>query len=255
MKKLKSLLLVALMFVGYSAINGQTEKELYELGLKYEKEYNNKKMLGVFKKLVEMDSTNANYLAYLSFAYSKVGANVEDDALKMKYYHKAKSIAADAKKIDDNNAMAHYSYALALARENENAKTKVKISNAKEIKAECDKAIALDPSLPGPYHIMGRWHRTFAGFSSFEKTMVNTFYGGTPKGGTYKDALEMFQKAIELEPNYMLHTYELAVTYHDMGKDDYAIKFLEKAMTLPHNYEDGEKCYEDCKKLLAELKK
>ena len=105
MKKLKSLLLVTLMFAGYSVINGQTEKELYELGLKYEKEYNNKKMLGVFKKLVEMDSTNADYLAYLSFAYSKVGANLDDDALKMKYYHKAKSIASQAKKSDDNILM------------------------------------------------------------------------------------------------------------------------------------------------------
>jgi len=65
----------------------------------------------------------------------------------------------------------------------------------------------------------------------------------------------MMQKAIELEAWYMLHTYELAVTYHEMGKDDYAIKFLEKAMKLPQSYEDAKLCYKDCEKLLAELKK
>ena len=102
---------------------------------------------------------------------------------------------------------------------------------------------------------MGRWHRTFAGFSSFQKGMVNTFYGGTPEGGSFKDALEMFQKAIKLEPWYMLHTYELAVTYHEMGNDEYAIKFLKKAMTLPQKYEDAVKCYKKCETLLAELQK
>jgi len=255
MKKIKFLILAAFLFTGLANATAQSEKELYDLGIKYKNEVNSKKKLGVFKKLVAMDSTNAEYFANLSFAYSKVGANLDDESLKMKYYKKAKSVASKAKKLNDKSAMAHYSYALALARENENAKTKVKIANAKEIKSECDKALAIDPKLAGAYHVLGRWHRTFAGFSSFEKTMVNTFYGGTPKGGTYKDALEMFQKAIELEPWYMLHTYELAVTYHEMGKDDYAIKFLEKAMKLPQSYEDAKLCYKDCEKLLAELKK
>jgi len=234
---------------------GQTEAELYQQGLKYKKQINNKKMLPVFKKLVEMDSTNVDYLSNLSFAYSKVGANLKDAKLQLKFYAKAKSVAAKAKKLNDNHAFAHYSYALALARENENAGTKDKIANAKEIKTECDKVIKLDPNEAGSYHIMGRWHRTFAGFSRFEKTMVNTFYGGTPEGGSFKDALEMFQKAIKIEPWYMLHTYELAMTYHEMGNDEYAIKFLKKAMELPQKYEDAVTCFKKCETKLAELEK
>lgn len=247
---------LALFFLGSSSLLfGQTEKELFDLGLKYRKQINNKKMLVTFKKLVDMDSSNVDYLSNLSFAYSKVGANLEDSKLQLKYYKKAISIAKKAKGLNNDHALAHYSYALALARENENAKSKVKIANAKEIKIECEKSIKLDPEQAGAYHIMGRWHRTLASFSSFEKAMVNTFYGGTPEGGSYKDALEMFQKAIKIEPWYMLHTYELAVTYHEMGKDDYAIEFLEKAMKLPQKYEDAVKCYKDCEKLLAKLKK
>lgn len=250
----KSFLFLILLFVQLS-INAQTEAELFQLGLKYKKQIDNKKMLTTFKKLVELDSTNVDYLSNLSFAYSKVGANLEDASLQLKYYKKAKSIAIEAKTLNAKNAFAQYSYALALARENENAKTKAKIANAKEIKIACDKSIQLDPEQAGAYHIMGRWHRTFAGFSSFEKTMVNTFYGGTPEGGSYKDALEMFQKAIKIEPRYMLHTYELAVTYHEMGKNDYAIEFLEKAMKLPKDYEDAQLCYNKCEELLAKLKK
>jgi len=242
----------AMLFIG--SVHAQTEQELYKIGLKYKKQINNPKMLETFKKLCAMDSTNVDYMSNLSFAYSKVGANLSEESKQLKYYAKAKKIAGKAKKANDKHAFAHYAYALALARENENAKTKVKIINAKEIKKECDRALALDPTLAGAYHIMARWHRTFAGFSNFEKAMVNTFYGGVPKGGSYKDALEMFQKAIKLEPWYMLHTYELAVTYHEMGKDDYAKKFVEKAMTLPQKYEDAKLCYKKCEKLKAELK-
>jgi len=255
MKKVIKLSLTLVAIFIFSTSIAQTEAELYQQGLKYKKQINNKKMLPVFKKLVEMDSTNVDYLSNLSFAYSKVGANLADAKLQLKYYAKAKSVAATAKKLNDNHAFAHYSYALALARENENAGTKAKIANAKEIKSECDKVIKLDPNEAGAYHVMGRWHRTFAGFSSFQKGMVNTFYGGTPKGGSYKDALEMFQKAIKLEPWYMLHTYELAVTYHEMKNDEYAIKFLKKAMELPQKYEDAVKCYKKCETLLAELQK
>ncbi|MCB9194992.1 MAG: hypothetical protein H6598_02095 [Flavobacteriales bacterium] len=253
MKTIKFLML-GMAFILGSMAYGQTEDELYKLGMKYKKEIDNEKMLQVFKKLVDMDGNNQEYLSHLSFSYSKVGANLDDEALKLKYYAKAKEIAAKSKGIKEGHAFSHYAYALALARENENAKTKTKIANAKEIKAECDIALKLDPNLAGAYHILGRWHRTFAGFNNMEKAMVNTVFGGMPKGGTYSDALKMFQKAIELEPWYMLHVFELAVTYHEMGNDEYAKKYLEKAMKLPRDYKDAELCYKECEKLLAELK-
>lgn len=232
----------------------QTEKELYNQGLNYKKQVNNKKMLVTFKKLVDLKPENVDYLSHLSFAFSKVGANLDDETTQLKYYAKAKTLASKAKNLDDNHSFAHYTYALALARENENASSKTKISNAKEIQKECNKALSLNPNEAGAYHIMGRWHRTFAGFGKTKTALVNTFFGGKPEGGTYADAVSNLKKAIKLEPWYMLHTYELAVTYHEMGKDDLAKDFLQKAMKLPQTYEDAKRCYKKCEKLLAELK-
>jgi tetratricopeptide (TPR) repeat protein len=231
----------------------QSEQELYKKGLALKDKRKNEDAFVVFKQLYEKDPKNVEYAHNLSFLYSKVGYHKSTESDKLKYYAKAKTIAGEAIKLDDKSAGAHYSYALALARENENAPTKQKISNAKRIKTECDKAIALDPKLPGTYHIMGRWHRTFAGFNGFKRAMVNTFYGGTPKGGTYKDALGMFQKAIKLEPTYKLHIYELAVTYEEMGKKDYAKTFVKKAMEIPNISKDDVKCQKQCEALLKRL--
>lgn len=236
--------------VGYA----QSEQELYEKGLSYKKQIDNKSMLVTFKKLVELKPENPDYLANLSFAFSKVGANLDDAATQLKYYAKAKELAKKAQQLDDNNAFAHYTFALALARENENAGSKTKIANAKEIQIACERTLALDPNEAGAYHIMGRWHRTFAGFGKTKTALVNTFFGGKPEGGTYADAITNLNKAIKLEPWYMLHTYELAVTYYEMGKNDLAKEFVEKAMKLPQTYDDAKKCYKECEVLLAKLK-
>ena len=104
MKKVITLGFTLVALFIFSTSIGQTEAELYQQGLKYKKQINNKKMLPVFKKLVEMDSTNVDYLSNLSFAYSKVGANLADAKLQLKFYAKAKSIASTAKKINDNHA-------------------------------------------------------------------------------------------------------------------------------------------------------
>ena len=250
--KLKILLLVLLTSTFSFS---QTEAELVVTGKKQLAARNSTEILKTYQALVKIKPNNATYLSNLSFGYCKVGATMKDIKSQLSYYNKAKTCAAKAKKIAPKLAIAHYAYALALARENENAPTKTKINNAKEIKRECDLAIKLNPNLPGPYHILGRWHRTFAGFSAIKKGMVNTFYGGTPPGGTYKDAISMFTKAFMLEKDYPLHLYELAVTQNEVGAKKDAIKILKIALKtkIISTDTDSIEALAKCKKLLKEL--
>jgi len=232
----------------------QTNDELYKLGLEYRVKRDNKNGLTTFQKLMKADSSNADYLANGSYFYSKVGNTLATDQEKLSYYRKAEYLAKKAIKLNDKNAEAHYAYALALGRINENASSSQKIANSKLIKGECDKAIALNPKHAGAYHILGRWHRTIAGFSGFEKTMINAFYGGVPTGASYEEAVKAFQNAIVYEPKYILHQYELAVTYHDMGKDAYAKTWLQKAIELPATDDDNKDAKKKCEELLKQLK-
>jgi len=253
MKALKTLLL-ALALIGSGISFGQTDAELYKQGIKAKRSIKNVAMYNAFTKLYKKDSTKLEYIFNMSIAYTRVGANKATQAEQLKYYTKAIRLAKKAIKMKETSAGAHYAFALALGRENEYAKNKQKIANGEEIKNACERAIELDPSAAGVYHILGRWHRTIAGFNGFEKTMMNTFYGGAPEGGTYKDALLMFQKAIKLEPWYMLHMHELAQTYYEMGKTDLAKKYNNKAMTLPTGHDDAAMALKKCKALDKKLK-
>jgi tetratricopeptide (TPR) repeat protein len=176
--------------------------------------------LVIFQQLLKADSSRIEYVYNTSFLYSKLGNRQQEESARQNYFLKAESLARKAIAIDPNNAEGHYTYALALGRMNENASSKQKIANAKLIKGECEAGLKLNPRHSGLYHILGRWHRTIAGFNFVEKGMINAFFGGVPEGGSYKDAIDCFSKAVLLEPGYMLHKFELAQTYYERGEGD-----------------------------------
>jgi tetratricopeptide (TPR) repeat protein len=241
-----------LLFTGIVSI-AQSNDDEYTKALKLKTDFKYKEAFPLFQSLVKSDSGNVNYLQYASYCYSKYGYYYAPEAEKMKYYKNAEYLAKKAIKLNEVSADAHYAYAMALGRINENASSKQKIANSKLIKAEADRAIALNPKLSGAHHILGRWHKTIAGFSAIEKAMINSFFGGVPAGGSYDDAIKSFMKAIALEPKYMNHQYELAQTYYDMGKTVEAKLWAKKALEITPTNDDDVKAKKDCEALLKKL--
>ncbi len=247
--------LITIIFVAFTSllVIAQTSEEQYAKALKLKVEFKYKEAFPLFQSLVKADSNNVNYLQFASYCYSKYGYYYAPEAEKMKYYKSAEYLAKKAIKGNEASADAHYALAMALGRINENASSKQKIANAKIIRAQVDRAIALNPKLAGAYHILGRWHRTIAGFSAIEKAMINSFFGGVPQGGSYEDAIKSFMTAISLEPKYMNHQYELAQTYYEMGKMVEAKLWAKKALEITPSNEDDIKAKKDCEALLKKL--
>src|SRR5438445_2567295 len=199
---MKKLFFTVLAIITSLSLSAQTNDEQYAKAYKLKLEYKYKEAFPLFQSLLKADSNNVNYLQCASYLYSKYGYYYATDAEKMNYYKTAEYLAKKAIKSNEASADAHYVYAGALGRINENASSKQKIANAKLIKSEVDRAIALNPKLAGAYHILGRWHRTIAGFNVIEKAMINSFFGGVPPGGSYDDAVKAFMMAVSIEPKY-----------------------------------------------------
>lgn len=208
------------------------QSTFYKSALKLIEEYKFKEALPRMQLLLKEDSLAPLYLEHTSICYSKVGHTLVNPTTKLNYYHTADYLAGKALKLR-GSAEAHYAKALALGRLNENASSKQKIANSKKIKSETDAALKLDPKHAGAYHILGRWHRTIANFSTMEKLAINTMFGGVPEGGSFRDAEKAFLNAIKYEPVYKLHYYELAQTYKDMGDDKNYKVYLKKALEAP----------------------
>ena len=230
--------------------------EQYILACKLQNESRFEESLAIFQKLLKADSSKAEYLYHTSFLLSKLGNRQKDEAVRQEYFHRAEYFARKSISIAPDNAETHYTYVLALGRINEYASTKQKIANAKLIKSECDLGLKLNPKHSGIYHILGRWHRTIAGFNFIEKGMINAFFGGVPQGGSYKDAIDCFSKAVLLEPSYMLHQFELAQTYYERGEgDDYILCkiWCKKVLAMSIVDEDDRRTQEKAKALLKKV--
>ena len=249
------ILLYIFLFCTSNAL-AQSHEEIYKQAVKLRGEGRYEESLTVFQQLLKADSSKIEYLTNASFLYSKLGNRQNAEASRQEYFRKAEYLAKKAISINPNFAEGHYVYALAIARQNEYASTKVKISNAKLIRTECDLALKINPKHTGTLHILGRWHRSIAGFNFVEKGMINTFFGGVPEGGSYKDAIDCFSKAVLLEPAVMVHQYELAQTYFERGEGDdqlLAKIWCKKVLEMKPKDEDDKKTQQKARELLTKV--
>ncbi len=253
---MKRCLIIFLMLASIQFAVGQDKAAMFDEARRLRNESKFLESLILFQALLKNDSANVDYLYNTAYLLCKTGILKKDEAERKKNYHVAEYLSRKAIALNKNSADAHYTWALALGRINENAPTKQKIANAKLIKTECETAIKLDPKLAGAWHILGRWHRTVAGFNVIEKVMINTMFGGVPEGGSYNAAIDCFAKAVELEPKSLLHSYELAVSYHERGNkmdDVYAKVWLKKTIALPVLSEEDSEIIKKSKELLKKI--
>jgi tetratricopeptide (TPR) repeat protein len=229
-------IVVGLLLMG-GILHAQTNEEIYAKALKLKDERSFKEALPYYQRLLKSDSLNVDYLAGASLCYSQTGfLTMPTEAEKMKYFRIAEYLSKKAIALNNNSAEAHYTYAVAVGRINENGSTKQKIACAKLIRTEADLAVKLNPRLAGAHHVLGRWHKSIAGFSAIERMAVNALYGGL-QAGSYEEALKAFTNAILAEPKYKMHMYELADTYYQMGKKAEAKVWVTKMLSMP-NYNE-----------------
>jgi len=241
-----------------SPLLAQPNHEQYKKAIELKSKRQFSESLIIFRELLHTDSSNVAYLYNTAFLMARQGIHQTTSEKRMQTYAKARYLAEKAVRLSPGSAESHFSLAFALGRQSEEGSNSMKINNAKIIRIEAEKAIALDPSLPGPYHILGMWHQVVAGFNGFEKAMIATFFGSGLEGGTYKDAIYYFSKAISLEPDNVNHYYQLALTYllrDDSGDEKRATDNLLKLLSIETYAGDDLMIKAEAKKKLNSLNK
>ena len=110
---------------------------------------------------------------------------------------------------------------------------KAKIEMSREVKAEAERALALNPKDDRAMHVLGRWNREIARLNVFEKTAAKVAFGGVPEGASMNDAVTWLEKAVAADPDYANHRLELGRTYLALGLKDKAREQLEAAIKCP----------------------
>ncbi len=191
-------------------------------------------------------------LCRLARAESELGQTQKGDEQR-RTWASAVAHARDAVRNAPEAGEPHMRLAVALGRQALREGPRTKLALAREIKSEVDRALALDAKLGLAWHVLAVWNVEVASLNAFERLGARTM-GGVPKGASYENADNAFQKAITLEPAYVNHRLEYGRFLNNRRKFDDARRELAKAIALPATSSALDVRYQaDARELLEKL--
>jgi hypothetical protein len=257
-KMRKSLILIVALEVIAVLCYGQTAADEIKLGDEAYAQLNDQQAMNHYLEALKLEPDNYEALWKTSRAYVDVAdvmplPNKEAKTRQAQMYIEATSYARKAIAANPNDTWGHFQYAAAYGKRLLLLGNKDQVNGSRLIKAEIDKAIELDPKNDLAYHALGRWHRRIAEIGGAKRLFGNILYGSIPKG-SFEESEKWLKKAIELNPNFVNHHFELGMTYEDMKKYDLAAEEFQKAIDLPKTTSKDDLLKKEAAEELAALK-
>lgn len=202
-------------------------------GDEFHKNFDNVNAALNYEQAYKLAPDNYEILLKLTVAYNDAGeehVQLRKRNLAEKYISKAVDYAElFCKKFPDSADVYCY---LALSYGNvamfRGSKEKIKLANV--VKENAIKSILMDPDQFVPYVVLGIYHREIANLGFFERLFANTFLGDVPEG-SFEESIKMFNKALNILPNTIVPTYQLAKTYRYMGEEEKEKELLQKVIS------------------------
>src|SRR2546422_1064617 len=131
------------------------------------------------------------------------------------------------------------------ARSADRAAALSRVPFARIIYDEAMKAVKLDSTHDGAYHVLGSWNAEIKRLSGIQRFFAKALFGaGFMDKANWPDAQRYLEKAVAWKPGNIFHRLELAEVYMDVGKFSAAreqltaIAGLPLADVLDHEYKE-----------------
>lgn len=201
----------------------------------------------------KLDPQNLRLLVRISREYRHLMSDAAQSDEKVRLGNIAIDYAKRAAALGPNDADAQLAVAISYGKLMPLAGTKERIEACHVIKDAAEKVIKLDPQNDLAWHVLGRWHRVLAEVSSFKRVLAQAAYGKLP-ASTFDEAATCFQKAIELNPNRLMHFIELGRVYSEMGKNAEAKRLITTGLAMRDTEKDDPETKREGRELLAKLR-
>lgn len=216
--------------------------------------YHEKEALELYNRILERKPDNYTALWRASFLYSRIGNRFEKEEQKRDYFNRGITLAEQALQEDSTDVWSNFVMSVAMGRKALIAGARDRVAASRAIKQYARSALKYDSTNPGPWHVMGRWHFKIANLNFVERLAANTLFGGIPGPASNEEAIRHIQKAIELQPDYILYYYDLADIYRERGRDREAIETCRKALELPVLTPDDPGLKDKCREMIDDLR-
>lgn len=228
--------------------------ELVAAGDGYAHVYDEENALKYYKEAEKLSPENARVLVAISREYRHLMSDAKLVADKQAYLAEALKYALKAAAVAPSDCEAQLAPAITygkLVLLEEDSGEQLELS--RNIKIYADKALALNAESDTAWHVLGCWHRGFAKVGGMKRFLGGIVLGDIPKT-TYENAVACFAKAIEINPDRLLHRVELGRTYALMEKNQQAKEQIAYGLELAETEKDDPETKRNGQVTLQELK-
>lgn len=215
-------------------------------------DFQEEEALDQYQKILDEYPRDYKALWRASFLHSRIGNRKEEQQQKEEYFQEARSLAEQALEIDSTDAQSHFVMSVAMGRMALISGARDRVAASRSIKQHADRALAIDSTHAGAWHVLGLWHYNVANLNFFERAAANTLFGGIPGDASNRKAAEAVEKAIRHNDRYLLYYHDLAMIYDEMGQQRKAIEACEVALDKEEITPDDPQLKEECRNWLSD---
>src|SRR3954463_2311718 len=234
-------------------VGAESAQELIQKGDVYYAKLQAAEALEFYLPAEKLDRNNVKLLVRIAREYRHLMSDATKATDKLQFGESAVDYAQRAVDLAPNDAEAQLSLAISYGKVLPFEETKEKIATSRLIKNSADKVIALDPTNDLAWQVLGRWYFGLAEVGAMKRALAQIRYGKLPPA-KYEDAARCFEKAIELNPDRLMHYIELGRTYEKMGRNMDARKFTAKGLAMAETEKDDPETKNIGRQALKELR-
>lgn len=227
--------------------------ELVEQGAVFDRKLNAKEALSFYLRAEKLDPYNPQILVPIARQYRRLMTDAPAKAEKLRLGYIAMDYSKRAGACRPHDADAQLDLAITLGKMLPYLSAKEQVHASPRIKESVDKALALDPTNDAAWHILGRWNRELAEVSKVKRALAEKLYGTLPTG-SLPEAEHAMRRAIELNPNRLMHYIELGRIYAQMGTKEDARFYINKGLAMPDAEKDDPETKQRGREALAKLR-
>jgi tetratricopeptide (TPR) repeat protein len=229
------LMVVALLFTG-GALRAESADSLIAEGDLFYARLQASEALKYYLPAEKLEPNNVRLLVHISREYRHLMSDETDRTSKIRLGSVAVEYAKRAVAVDPKDPDAQLAVAISYGKVQPYEGYRQRFDAVHVIKKAADKTIELDPHNDLGWHVLGRWYEGLAEVDPLHRALAQTL-GGLPPA-TYQDAATCFEKAIQLNPNRLMHYIELGKVYVAMGKKDEGCRLIQKGLAMQNTEKD-----------------
>jgi tetratricopeptide (TPR) repeat protein len=246
-------LLCAVLCLSGLTARAEDISALIAKGDQFDKRLQAKEALEVYLPANKLEPNNVDLLVRIARQYRHLMSDTSSKQEKLRLGNVSLEFANRAASLAPNNAEAQLSPAISLGKMLPFMGSKDQVNASPRIKAAVDRTLVLDPTNDNAWHILGRWNRVLANISVVKRVLAKALYGDLPVT-TNEAAEKCLLKAIEINPNRLMHYIELGRIYALMGRKEEARTNIQKGLSMPNKEKDDPEMREIGQQLLQKLR-